>query len=497
MLPAGIGAVTAAAKGGDLAEWFGPLYSRQWRPVAAARLAASTLGAFAVVLLATSISGAWADPLRAPCRWADVARGHQAPDYEAPPNDHLATAITIPAVPWTYLGNTTGATSEPQERSSACRAGAGLGVWFRYDAPRTHALVISTSGSDFDTVLSVWMGDRHPLREIACDDDVGPADVSSRLQVGVREKTSVYLKVESAGEAGNLVLTVTPALLPEPPANDDLAQAWPIARLPFAQTVDSSAATEESYEAEAPCATATGAGIWYRYDAATDQALRFDTGGSGFDTVLSIWTGEHHPLRHLACNDDVDRHSGDTSSAIQWHARRGDRYWLRLGASRGRAGVANLAVAEIAPGPPGDDLRVALAIHQFPAQFEVDTTWASTEPGEEPSPCDSNVGHSVWWAIEPPASTRLRIERGSSEYPTVASLWRGDAYPLQHLACAPAPAVGAEALPFEVDLIAGECYRLKVEGIGDYSGWLVLRLEITAALVFLPLVGSSPVPAGP
>ena len=83
---------------------------------------------------------------------------------------------------------------------------ADLGVWYRLLADQSGRLRISTDGSQFDTVLSVWEGPpRHPMTEIDCNDDVG--DMWSSLDLDVIAGTTYFVKAGGqASGTGHLVV---------------------------------------------------------------------------------------------------------------------------------------------------------------------------------------------------------------------------------------------------------------------------------------------------
>ncbi len=401
-------------------------------------------------------------------------------------NDDLASAIAIPGLPWFFAASTMDAGREPRERAPSCALEADKSLWFRLTPARTMSLEASTRGSDYDTVLSAWMGPSHPLREIACNDDSLPGLPESTLALAVRHDTTVFLKVEAVSGGGNLMLSLAPLFDREPPAHDDLADALPIGVLPYAHSADVRGATEESDQAGSVCAESSGASVWYRYVARDNNRLRFDTSGSGYDTVLAIWAGDRHPLSELACNDDVDRAVGDTSSALQLLARAGESYQVQVGVARGAAGTMNLRVAGLPPGPPGDDLAAPVALN-IPAYLELDTTYATVEPGEMRAGCGTDAGHSVWFALPLTSGRRIRLETLGSDYPTILSLWQGSTLPLQPIACQASDGTTGSA-SLEAALAGGQAYRLKVEGQGDASGQLVLRATWVGSTLHFPLL---------
>ncbi len=134
-----------------------------------------------------------------------------------PPNDNFADAQVIPSRAASILVSTRCATRESREprlpADNPDRPG-GPSVWFRWVAPLTGPITISTEGSNFDTLLALYRGQTlTQLTRVAFDDGSGVSD-ASRLIAEVTAGTEYYISVEGfysfmarrAGE-GDLVLT--------------------------------------------------------------------------------------------------------------------------------------------------------------------------------------------------------------------------------------------------------------------------------------------------
>lgn len=131
----------------------------------------------------------------------------------APPNDDLADAIPIDD-PASFLHeqSTVGATHEPGEAVASCSLyrteDEEASVWYTVTSPDDVEVALFTLGSDFDTVLTVWVGDSgHPLTELVCSDDVGNNLWSS---VAFTAQAGIPYYVKAAGnlntDSGNLEL---------------------------------------------------------------------------------------------------------------------------------------------------------------------------------------------------------------------------------------------------------------------------------------------------
>jgi len=101
----------------------------------------------------------------------------------APPNDNLASAFMLTGESNWVTGVNAGATAEPGEPDHA-HAMAGPSVWWTWQSPFTGSVSVSTDGSSFDTLLSVYTGNSlSNLQVVAENDDAGGFGVVSSALV--------------------------------------------------------------------------------------------------------------------------------------------------------------------------------------------------------------------------------------------------------------------------------------------------------------------------
>lgn len=123
-------------------------------------------------------------------------------------NDDLAGALNVRA-PYSGTFATQTAGTEPRERGPWCVPTAGHGLWFRYLPAGPEILRVDTSGSSYDTVLSIWTGSAHPLEQLACNDDADDDQRAARLVTRVDGGQPYWIKAEGFGnEAGLLSIAV-------------------------------------------------------------------------------------------------------------------------------------------------------------------------------------------------------------------------------------------------------------------------------------------------
>ena len=136
-------------------------------------------------------------------------------------NDAFANA-TVVSNSFSVAGSNLGATREAREPNHASVSG-GKSVWWRWTAPASGQLVVVTAGSNYDTVLAVYTGDRvDRLRAVAANDDVSASDPSSRVSFSVKAGVTYRIAVDGyQGAAGAIQLggTFTAKTVLAAPAN--------------------------------------------------------------------------------------------------------------------------------------------------------------------------------------------------------------------------------------------------------------------------------------
>lgn len=96
------------------------------------------------------------------------------PPPAVPVNDNFANAITLSGCSGNTTSNTFSATREAGEPNHSANNAGGKSIWYRWQAPNTGNVTITTAGSDYDTMLGVYTGNSvssTALTRIADNDD--------------------------------------------------------------------------------------------------------------------------------------------------------------------------------------------------------------------------------------------------------------------------------------------------------------------------------------
>ncbi len=193
------------------------------------------------------------------------------------------------------LGVTLGTTSPlADDGDPPCIPGVGgRDAGHRFVAPADGFYVFETANSAFDTVVYAMTpscGDT----PIGCQDDVGLADTTSRLQAFVADGQETVVVVDGWDDTQFGPYTLTVDGFFEPCVGEDLGSG---AAMTTGTTVG------QPDRLAPPCALA-GAPDWIvRWTAPDDGGWIVSTFGSSFDTVLYVYEGECTGVP-IACNDD-------------------------------------------------------------------------------------------------------------------------------------------------------------------------------------------------
>jgi hypothetical protein len=307
--------------------------------------------------------------------WDNDALQNYSMNYAlSPANDDCldATAVTDGV----YFGTLSGATNDG---SATCGfSSTSPDVWYSYQAPCDGTLTVSTCGTHdgpgqdqgVDTVLALYSSCGGS--ELVCDDDDNPQIACTGLDAGLLRDSAVQIPVFTGqtvrirvanfnnGATGPFTLRVD--CLPDPPANDDCANATVIGNGAFGGTL-----VGATNDGTASCGQSSSSpDVWYRYTASCTGTMTASTCGThdapgqdqGVDTVLSLFDGCGGT--ELGCDDDdnpqiscIGTDLGSfRDSAVAISVTAGQEVYIRIANfNSGSTGPFSLQVECVASGP--------------------------------------------------------------------------------------------------------------------------------------------------
>jgi hypothetical protein len=211
-----------------------------------------------------------------------------------PLNDAAANATPLEGSVDSATGSTVDGSYDSYDRDYVDGAGTeGRGIWYSWRAPADGPVTVDTLGSDFDTVLGAYVGDPWSLAAVAENASVEPgvvdqSKVSFEAVKGTLYRFFVDGQRYGTTRWGSVKIHLEHA---SPPKDDDFAAATPLTGAGDEATGSNVGAAKEAHEPNHG-ANRGGASVWYRWTAPQDGTLELSTAGSGFDTLLGVYTGD-------------------------------------------------------------------------------------------------------------------------------------------------------------------------------------------------------------
>ncbi len=349
-----------------------------------------------------------------------------------PGNDNLADAWTLSGSLLTTLGGNVNASREPQEPTQGGVAG-GKSVWWKWRAPAAGTVILSTKGSDFDTVLAAYKGANwSDLQLVAANDDEPVQGTTSRLYFEAEAGATYMVEVDGKnGASGNIMLTLSLGLVP----NDDFAYRIAITNLPATIVASNVGATAEPGEPNQFEYYYGGSSVWWSWTAPANMKVAIDTTGSDFgprgEPAVVVYTGSS--LAELA-EHQVASNYQNTKNPMIFTAQAGVTYQISADGDwiSTPSGSIMLRLYQTTTSV-NDDFgnRGDLSSSPLPITMVTNLANASTEPGEVP--WYGGAGCTLWWTYTAHSNINLMITTTTSVkgYPPLLRVFTGE--PLSEL----------------------------------------------------------------
>jgi hypothetical protein len=237
--------------------------------------------------------------------------------------DDCLTATPVSA-PGAYLWSNLGFTDSGVDPGAPCLASTGaingapaFDTWFEYTVTGPGDWRLDTIGTGFDTVIQVSTGSCGAEVCVAYDRN-GAGGFESRVDLLNQLGGEVYLV--QVGQGSNLLqppvqgagwLNIGPTPVPPPNntcATPDTTTVTGVGQFPW---FDAGTTTSDFNGGGFPCALSGAVraphnDLFFTFTAPSANDFRFDTFGSGTDTVLQVHDGTDCSATCLASNDDAD-----------------------------------------------------------------------------------------------------------------------------------------------------------------------------------------------
>lgn len=277
-----------------------------------------------------------------------------------PFNDDFATKATLTGINVRVRASNIGASAETGEPGHAGIPGSHS-LWWTWTAATTRRVVVSTTGSGYDTVLAVYTGSTlGTLQAVSSNDDAASTTTSSTT-FNVTAGTTYQIAVDGkAGAVGFTSVQIGPV-----PDNDLFASAQTVSGVSFSVEGTTLNAGVETGEPASPYATGAHS-VWYKWTA--PQAGRYQLAAFSWviDMVASVYTGTAvSSLTLVASNDDSI--PSNTDSLVSFNAAAGQTFYFAIDSTRTTGALFTLSLND--------------SVWQFPTNFDVTSSPAVGSDG--------------------------------------------------------------------------------------------------------------------
>ena len=372
-----------------------------------------------------------------------------------PPNDGFKNAVILSGSHVQTTGTNLGATLEPGEPSPGGSNAAS--VWWKWTAPATQQMTISTSGTSFDTVFGIYTGSALTnLTLIEAGTNIGSFAVVSN--------TTYFIDVAGVdGAMGYINLSLTPT-----PPNDDFTHRQLLKGYSVFASGNNTGATEELGEG-IYAVDPSGASVWFSWVAPASGTVNITYTGNEFFPALEVFTGS-------AISNLVYITENSFFNPLSFTASAGTTYQIVLVGYYGGTGDYTLDLS-LNAGAKNDNFANRIALAGTNLTVAADNTGATRQTGE-PNPGGVAGGHSLWWSYTAPAAGSVLIDFSQTGFVPVIGIYTGTQLSTLKTVTNVTDYVKDQVV---FNTIAGVSYQIMVDGYKGGFGNILLNLNFQPA----------------
>jgi len=214
-------------------------------------------------------------------------------------------------------------------------------------------------------------------------------------------------------------LMVVPGSAQAQTASDSFAGRAFFSEFPRHLTASNTNATKEPGEPNHG-GNAGGHSLWWGWAPPAPGRTTVTTAGSGFDTLLAVYTGDS--LTNLTVIGSQDR--GQSNESITFDSRAGQTFAIAIDGYNGATGSATLNL-DFTPAPINDDFTNRIVLTNLPVSVTTSNIAATLEAGETNVVAGWSAGASLWWSWTAPVAGRLRLTDEGTTYDALLALVTG------------------------------------------------------------------------
>lgn len=356
---------------------------------------------------------------------------------QSPANDAFANRILLAGSTNQFSGVSTQASREPGEPNHH-GYDIGASVWWTWTAPDTGPVMITTSGSDFDTVLAVYSGSAIAQLSLVAENDDNDGGSTSSVRFEAEAGRAYQIAVDGFnGASGAVLLRIELAVTPTLPSF--VSEPEDALVLDGAQT-----------------------NLVFRVAATGTQPFRYEWFLNGL-----LLIGQSQP--ELVVSNPTPANAG--------------MYRVLVSNVVGTRPSRDI-VLTVLTSLPNDAFEHGSPIVGTPSTVSSQNRNATAQEGD-PAPLGKRGGRSVWWTWTAPAAGLVTLSTEGSSFDTLLGVYRGSTLTSLEIVAENDDQIGGRASKASFRAAAGATYHIMVDGFRGEDG-VVASGDIRLHLVQMP-----------
>ncbi|MBX2889940.1 MAG: T9SS type A sorting domain-containing protein [Saprospiraceae bacterium] len=344
-------------------------------------------------------------------------------------------------------------------------------LWYKWQADFTGSAKITTRAA-FNDVVDVFSGGCASPQLIVCGnrDEHGFGGETTYFQA--QSGTQYFIRVSGVesdfgAPRGELCVEITQGNAPNPPTNDNCADAIPLTANHNCTIASNSDATMSS--ALPSLNRLARADLWYTFTAeaiAADEILEIQSNAS-FSDIITLYTGGCNSLQELSSN-----HHGRSLRLPPLTV--GQNYWVQIAGnfSTIEGSLCPQLIKKDADAPSNDNCLTANPV-SLGSQCTVGNNQSATPSGYLPT-CIQSVQRDIWFSFTAPPSGSVHLNSGA-DFEHSLAIWKGTCNNLSQVFCASNPR-RCDGFVTAIGLEAGETYYVQIASRTNAAGDVCLKI---------------------
>lgn len=270
-----------------------------------------------------------------------------------------------------------------------------------------------------------------------------------------------------------------------PPLNNNFGSAQTLLGTSPSVAGANANATKESGEPD-HAGNAGGKSIWYNWTAPSTKVVTIDTIGSGFNTLLGVYTGSAVNGLTLVTNNDDILPGSVLQSRVTFNATAGTLYRIAVDGFGGASSNVIITVNQTV----ANDAYNACIFTGGVLGFMSGSTVGATKEASEPNHAGNAGGHSTWYCWTAPVGGTVTFDTEGSTFNTLLGVYTGSSVSALTFIAGNDDDGATQQSRVSFNAVGLTMYHIVIDGFNGDSGNTMLNWHLSVAAPSSALLAS-------